>query len=383
MILKKYVHPKIDNIRLLNECARASLKASRIHRKGWLWCFKRVLSLVDKYRFAPFEALKWGLFNPNITDSELKNFVSKRALSRFQNSINPDDWYYVTEDKSIFYRFCEAEGIPVPELFGVLYRNYPHWIRFQETNNIEHTSVDPSKYLVVKPCRSVFGQGVFIYDDIELGQGCEISDRNKKLEEIASKVFSETRFNSFVVQEKLRNHSKLRTLGDNEELKTVRVITYLDKEHRPQILATFLKVATGENITDNWDGGASGNLIIHLDEMTGRADEVIRQNDPTGVAERITWEDLVQSEQGYLEEFFYAPLWDEVRALAHRLARSFSPLRIIGWDIAITDKGVFALEGNYRAGPYPSALFRKLLESAAIDINMSVNSELRRAANFN
>ena len=196
-------------------------------------------------------------------------------------------------------------------------------------------------------------------------------------------MFSETRFNSFVVQEKLKTHSKLRTLGDNEELKTIRVITYLDKQHRPQILATFLKVATGENITDNWDHGDSGNLIIHLDEMTGRADEVIRKNDSTGVAERVTWEHLVHSGKGNFEECFYAPLWDEVRILAHRLSRSFSPLRIIGWDIAITDKGVFVLEGNYRGDPYPSGLLRKLLEPATSDMNRPLNPGLSRAANIN
>jgi len=43
---------------------------------------------------------------------------------------------------------------------------------------------------------------------------------------------------------------------------------------------------------------------------------------------------------------FKVPKWEQCIALVLEAQQAFSPLRTIGWDVAVTDDGVFLIEGN-------------------------------------
>ena len=47
-------------------------------------------------------------------------------MTRIQLLINPKDWVCLTEDKSVFYKYCMAMKIPSPRLYGIflLLRQY-------------------------------------------------------------------------------------------------------------------------------------------------------------------------------------------------------------------------------------------------------------------
>ena len=40
------------------------------------------------------------------------------------------------------------------------------------------------------------------------------------------------------------------------------------------------------------------------------------------------------------------PLWEEAKELVSSAAYKFLPLRTMGWDVAISDRGAILLEGN-------------------------------------
>jgi hypothetical protein len=48
---------------------------------------------------------------------------------------------------------------------------------------------------------------------------------------------------------------------------------------------------------------------------------------------------------------FKLPFWEDVLSLTKEAALKFLPLRTLGWDIAITEKGVMFLETNVPYGP--------------------------------
>ena len=48
----------------------------------------------------------------------------------------------------------------------------------------------------------------------------------------------------------------------------------------------------------------------------------------------------------------FRSLWKESCQLAIETARNFLPLRIVGWDIAITPNGPSIVEGNAWADPF-------------------------------
>jgi hypothetical protein len=60
-----------------------------------------------------------GLADPRMPESELAKYVSKRRLNTLQTQHNPRSYTCLTEDKSIFYPFCTASGIPVPKLYAI------------------------------------------------------------------------------------------------------------------------------------------------------------------------------------------------------------------------------------------------------------------------
>ena len=43
---------------------------------------------------------------------------------------------------------------------------------------------------------------------------------------------------------------------------------------------------------------------------------------------------------------FQVPHWDEVLTLAATAAKRFKGVRMVGWDIAVTEEGVSLIEGN-------------------------------------
>jgi hypothetical protein len=51
-------------------------------------------------------------------------------------------------------------------------------------------------------------------------------------------------------------------------------------------------------------------------------------------------------ETGRKFEEFKIPFWEEVLALVQEAALKFLPLRTLGWDIAVTEKGLKILETN-------------------------------------
>jgi hypothetical protein len=61
---------------------------------------------------------------------------------------------------------------------------------------------------------------------------------------------------------------------------------------------------------------------------------------------------------------FRVPFIEDVRDLVTRAALAFTPLRTIGWDVAITDAGPSLIEGNVTWDPLPTRQdLRRIAES--------------------
>lgn len=362
--LMRSVYSYFDNVNLLKGVILLSFRALRAYRGSYRGHFHRALNLVKSHHFKPEEAWQFGLMDPTTSDSMVSGYVSKQALSRAQNRLNPLDWYYMTEDKSIFYRICQQLDIPAPEMYGISYNRFPSWTadssspsRLAQWESILKDI--PHRGFVIKPSRSLFGRGVNVYsfrnDTLVDSNQCEVS-----YGQIAEKVLNEKDYDCLIIQERLKNHIAFSSVGNSDYLQTLRVITFVDEEGKSHILASFLKLIRGQNSTDNWDGGKSGNLILCLDNETGNPEGVIFGDSILDTSKYVTWASYCRNTSG-IDAGFTVPQWDDVTELAHKLAHTFLPLRTIGWDIAVCDNGVKVLEGNYRAGPYPFPSLREKL----------------------
>lgn len=141
-----------------------------------------------------------------------------------------------------------------------------------------------------------------------------------------------------IVQRRLRAHPELERLTSGA-LPTVRAITILDEQGRPELIATVFRMSIGANRTvDNIHAGGLA-CRASLDEgKLGIASNL-------GSDARLGWHSNHPT-TGARIEGRRLPYWDELKALSLRAHAGFTGRTIIGWDIAITKDGPIIIEGN-------------------------------------
>ena len=114
---------------------------------------------------------------------------------------------------------------------------------------------------------------------------------------------------------------------------------------------------------DNHDHGRTGNLHASIDLKTGM---LIGANTRTMDGSGLKTVPM-HPVTGKLFEGFQMPLWKEACQLATETAYNFLPLRIVGWDIAISPNGPCLIEGNAWADPNDFEGAGKILASLRIE----------------
>jgi len=317
--------------------------ASIILRAAFLWRTRQ---------FSPEEAYQLGLLNPNLSDSELVHYTSRKKMTAIQRAINPQSWEFLTEDKSIFYKYCMATGIPVPVLYAILFKKAPGWT----CNGPSPASRDawirflgeqlPAAF-VVKPARGVYGQGVNAFR--RSGSGfIDALGRPCKAQEIYEACASDPQFDCYVIQELLRSHRELVRLSGTPSLQTARIVSCVDGDGRCQLLYSSFKAIVGSNIIDNHAGGLTGNLSVEVCLDTGSLNQAVKiALDGSGIQTFSR-----HPATGLPFEGFKLPFWDEARRMVSEAALKFLPIRTIGWDVALTPDGPVIVEGNMWWDPF-------------------------------
>lgn len=103
--------------------------------------------------------------------------------------------------------------------------------------------------------------------------------------------------------------------------------------------------------------------MLTLDTATGAPVEVLSHSSPANTVSHHAWSSYAEANSG-IDPAFAVPNWPDVITTAKKAAKAFMPLRLVGWDIAVTPAGVTVLEGNFRSDPFPSGTLKKSLAPA-------------------
>jgi hypothetical protein len=339
---------------------RYSLRISRRCRQPLFATLRRALVLYREKRFLAEEAFAAGLLRLDCDPDLLDHAVSRRYQAQIQRKINPVSWSPLLADKGIFYRYCEARGIPIPELYAIYFRQTPgycpqgtplydpeQWARF--------ISADLPCEFVVKPCDSYCGTGVAGFMRTGPDEFLRSDRVTMTARQIVESLQQAREARSFVIQQRLRSHQAVAALSHNSNLQTVRITTFIGRDMVCRHLFSHLKLMGGpDGFTDNIGDGQTGNVTNVICPETGTiARSFVKTHD--GAGDRwlshhpVTHRELTD---------FRIPCWSEVCDLARRAAYAFLPVRSVGWDVAVTDEGVKMVEGNiwwdrrFHAGAY-------------------------------
>jgi hypothetical protein len=141
-----------------------------------------------------------------------------------------------------------------------------------------------------------------------------------------------------IVQKRVRPHPDIAGLTSGA-VPTVRALTCIDEDGRPELVAAVFRMSIGANRTvDNIHAGGLACAVSLDGGVLGSASNL-------GSNARLGWTSHNPT-TGARIEGVRLPYWDAVKALALQAHRAFSDRVIIGWDIAIAEDGPIVIEGN-------------------------------------
>jgi hypothetical protein len=345
MALKLLKRPS-RTLQQLFQIAKLCRKTVQIYSTSYPRVLLHSFRLCHQRCFLPDEAFRLGLFNPDLSDNELSKYISRKKLTKIQETINPVSWAPLLKDKSIFYRYCIALSVPIPKLYAIFLKKVAGW---SCDGSVLTGREDWKKFFdrqlpavfVVKPARGAYGKGLSILSRSNK-RFIDASGRAYESADLYDALLSDPQHESFIIQEQLKNHPELIRLTGTQALQTIRFITIVDRNSQCRILHAHFKPIIGQHLVDTFIDGLTGNVeaAISLDDgFLKPANQIIAN----GSGPKII---PTHPKTGIPFEGFQLPLWPQICRLVKETALKFLPIRTIGWDVALTPDGPSIVEGN-------------------------------------
>jgi hypothetical protein len=282
---------------------------------------------------------------------QTREYLTLRERENLQKSLCPEDAREQVESKLRFHEKCLLHGLPTPSIHGAFLtdncyvpKDIPVARSRQELRDLL-VRLPAGKY-IVKPISGGHGWGIAAYH-IENGSLTKYPGDDVDLDRFLWQITNH-KYNSagYLFQEYVQPHGKLTPIMPGPGLGTFRIVTFLIGERSVEIPFAVVKIPVGDSITDNFDGGYSGNWVCPVDVGTGCLGDAVGKSNNVRVF--ANFENRPDTGATFRE--MIVPLWAEVRSTVTKAALVFSDLRTVGWDVAVTDKGVSILEANWAWG---------------------------------
>ncbi len=124
-----------------------------------------------------------------------------------------------------------------------------------------------------------------------------------------------------------------------KSVNTIRVVTVIDNDGVPQVLASAMRIGGNNSYVDNFN---QGGLVITVDRETGiTSDVAVDINGKEHTVHPNTKTQIANIK---------VPRWDEIISTCKEAALVVPEVRYVGWDVAITPTGITLIEGNQIPG---------------------------------
>lgn len=274
-----------------------------------------------------------------------KNYIGSLEANETHKAFSRPEDQQLTNDKLAFAAHCIDHGLPtIPIICAIdskpnpLCAEIPNGFELETWLKIMRSA--PTR-IFLKPIAGLHGTGAFSATRVGSDWkylGTTGDDRALHAYCIANMV---TR-RGWIIQPEIRPHAEVARRFSPRALSTVRIVTYMDKDE-PKLLFSVFRIPVGDNATDNWSLGLSGNLVAPIDMTDGTLG--------TARTSRCkTWPAMVSTDThpdtGARIAGYKMPYWNEATELAIRAQGVFKQVPTLGWDIAITDTGPIIVETN-------------------------------------
>lgn len=314
----------------------------------------RVVRAAVQFRMKPQDLFLYDLDRRPIVDAY--GYVTKRTHTLLQDALNPAPYHHLAENKLDYHVACSRRGVPAPPVLAVVdFRSDDGRCAELNCARIESESdmaafldsLPAGTRLIFKSLGGSFGRGLLSLT-IDVDGIVDIDGRQLSPAAILQHCEDRRAEGGFLVQRWLAPHRALRPVMPGRALGTVRVVTVLVGD-KVQVPFAYLKIPVGNNAFDAFNHGTSGNLMAAVDVANGRLGPAWAPSQECRYRAQVC---QAHPDTGVAIEGFCVPQWPDVLQVTARGARAFPELQTLGWDVAVTDTGIFLLEANHHWDPH-------------------------------
>ncbi len=270
-----------------------------------------------KYSMHPLDYFYFNVFeNQNFNPRE---YASTLFMYGFHKKLNSKKHIRFFQNKMLFHeRFRDFMGHEYINLNDTNLTELKKWIQKKKPES-----------LVLKEYKSVGGFGVKKIK-ISFSEN-EVFVNNSRLEEKFSYL---RKFD--LAEEFVQQHSLINKLNPSC-LNTVRVVTVRPND-RVDIIGAVIRLGVNNDVDNFHSGGIAVNIDLSTGCLIGEGFKLAPSNPDRFHEHPVTKISL----DGYC-----LPHWNQVLETVKKASFVVPEVRTVGWDVAITEKGVSLIEGNH------------------------------------
>lgn len=305
----------IDSLRKgLAEIMREAALTKQLNGGCRWWYFLDIVSSIIKYGARATDYTRFQFYKYKGRErNKFVTFYRHRKMMKLMDEIAGNGKYHLVDNKEDEY---------------VAYRDFIHrdWEKV-ETSDPDERIIDfiqNHDEVIAKPVDSTFGRGVVKV--------------NKQQNDVIAKLLEDRKGHTYLLEECLKNCAELSALNPGS-LNTIRAFSHIGEDGIPEIFELQLRVGTPGMIVDNW---GAGGVVYKVDVTTGVIDRagIDKHNNPY----------IYHPGSNIKMVGFEIPRFNELKDYIISLAKVFPKAKVVGWDIAITDKGLDFIEMNCPGG---------------------------------
>lgn len=312
---------------------------SKKENKNFLGLVLDTGNCVFRYGFGLTDYLNYKLYNKN--SKERKQYVSTKTENKFYETVSPSAYkkrYTIKPDFLADFKDFTKRDFIVPKE-----DNYNEFLEF----------LDKHEVFMSKP-----------YDGLG---GADVKKEYSKDIENKEEYFNNAIKNRIFLEELVKQHPDMNKLC-KKSVNTMRIMTFND-HGKSRIIWMGLRVGNGINSIDNFHAkGMAVNIDINTGKLVGNAiDKNLNE-----------YEEHPFTHVKF--DGFQIPCFEEAKKMVLEASLRSDKILVVGWDVAISDRGPVIIEGNRRPGFDIVQVLSGGRMDIINDVLSSVNSEKSKNA---
>ncbi|MBS4538819.1 hypothetical protein GOQ27_10105 [Clostridium sp. D2Q-11] len=260
--------------------------------------------------------------------------ISHKTAIKLKSKLNNSKDIDILENKLIFQNYFSYCNISMPRMLAYSFNK--NFFIFNKRYSVEsysyfkeviNTILQNSQIgsIFIKPLDGLGGKNTYKIKNIK--------EQEDQLKELYKKIETQ----DFLFQETVIQNEVLSKVNPSS-LNTVRIHTFYNEQGEIEIMSAMMKFGIKGGIVDN---ASSGGFMVPVDLESGRL--LAKGFTPLKLGGK---EYTLHPDSRITLKGFEIPHFDKVKEFVIKAGSYIPTLRLVGWDIGITDTGPILIEGN-------------------------------------